>query len=405
MILPQHPRRYRRYVHSQTDFHLLCPHADAQKLLGQRLRRHPALLDALAVGTDPAQGAALARVVLQALVTRAPRLSYHPLHELKGLPSLTTAFTAAVSFQDGRPTYWLAINAVGLHAFAIAVRMGLPEDLIDRQAAIGENERQWIEEKERAAEEREALVLEREVLNHKIQSVEQDKQALQARLEKIKREKESILNQERDSSHQRIREAEKDIKALIATLQSQPSLRSAGKALSELRSRMARFKQPSRLPKRTAKLFSHWGQGAGSKFGREGIVAAPPKGQKVEIRFGSSPSLVEKHDCVLQKRFSSKAEKRSSSPQTLPLQSTLRTPSNTLDCRGMRVEEAIHALDFYLDQMLQRGGEVAYVLHGHGTGALKKALRDWVGDQPIVESWRPASDAEGGDAFTQIRLR
>ena len=71
----------------------------------------------------------------------------------------------------------------------------------------------------------------------------------------------------------------------------------------------------------------------------------------------------------------------------------------------MRVEEAIDALDFYLDQMLQRGGEVAYVLHGHGTGALKKALRDWVGDQPIVESWRPASDTEGGDAFTQIRLR
>ncbi len=88
-----------------------------------------------------------------------------------------------------------------------------------------------------------------------------------------------------------------------------------------------------------------------------------------------------------------------------PLGSSVRTDSNTLDLRGMRVDEAIQKVDYFLDGLLQKGVGVAYLLHGHGTGALKAALREWLPQQVVVENWRAAEKSEGGDAFTRVDLR
>ena len=55
--------------------------------------------------------------------------------------------------------------------------------------------------------------------------------------------------------------------------------------------------------------------------------------------------------------------------------------------------------------MLQTGEPVGWVLHGHGTGVLKKALRTWLPKQKEVEKFRPANADEGGDAYTRVELR
>ena len=76
-----------------------------------------------------------------------------------------------------------------------------------------------------------------------------------------------------------------------------------------------------------------------------------------------------------------------------------------LDLRGQRVEEALDAVDVFLDRLLNRGERVGYVLHGHGTGALKAAVREHLRASGYVAKSHPAEPDDGGDAFTVAWLR
>ncbi|HND30740.1 MAG TPA: Smr/MutS family protein, partial [Myxococcota bacterium] len=82
----------------------------------------------------------------------------------------------------------------------------------------------------------------------------------------------------------------------------------------------------------------------------------------------------------------------------------VRTRANTCDLRGQRVEEAMDLVDLFLDQMVRDQQAVAFLLHGHGTGALKEAIRQWLPKSPAVRSYRAAAADEGGDAYTLVEL-
>jgi DNA mismatch repair protein MutS2 len=76
-----------------------------------------------------------------------------------------------------------------------------------------------------------------------------------------------------------------------------------------------------------------------------------------------------------------------------------------LDVRGMRVDELLREVDRFLDRLATEDAADAVILHGHGTGALKEALRDHLASSPYVASFRPGERHEGGDAVTAVRLR
>ena len=76
-----------------------------------------------------------------------------------------------------------------------------------------------------------------------------------------------------------------------------------------------------------------------------------------------------------------------------------------LDVRGMRVEELIREVERFLDRLYAGGEPTAVILHGHGTGALKQALRDHLSASPYVGTYRPGERHEGGDAVTIVTFR
>ena len=76
-----------------------------------------------------------------------------------------------------------------------------------------------------------------------------------------------------------------------------------------------------------------------------------------------------------------------------------------VDCRGMRYDDAERETDYFLDRMLRQGASSAFVLHGHGTGALKTGLRRFLKSDARVKSAKPAAHDDGGDAFTRVELR
>ena len=79
--------------------------------------------------------------------------------------------------------------------------------------------------------------------------------------------------------------------------------------------------------------------------------------------------------------------------------------SNTLDLRGERVEEALDELECYLDKASLANLSPVYVIHGHGTGALKSAVRDFISTSPYVAKYRVGESAEGGDGVCVIDIR
>jgi DNA mismatch repair protein MutS2 len=82
----------------------------------------------------------------------------------------------------------------------------------------------------------------------------------------------------------------------------------------------------------------------------------------------------------------------------------VRTTETTCDLRGMRTDDAIVFASSFVDRLMQRGDDAGFLLHGHGTGALKEALRRELSRAQHVRLVRPAEQDEGGDAFTVVVL-
>ena len=82
----------------------------------------------------------------------------------------------------------------------------------------------------------------------------------------------------------------------------------------------------------------------------------------------------------------------------------LASAAERCDVRGLRADEALRMAEAVLDRLDGEGRPLAYIVHGHGTGALKQSLRDYLGSSPYVKAWRPAENAEGGDGATRIDL-
>jgi DNA mismatch repair protein MutS2 len=81
-----------------------------------------------------------------------------------------------------------------------------------------------------------------------------------------------------------------------------------------------------------------------------------------------------------------------------------RVIPTSLDLRGARVEEALEMLDQYVDQASVAGAGRVTVIHGHGSGALRDALRTQLSGHALVKSWRPGERGEGGDGATIVEL-
>jgi DNA mismatch repair protein MutS2 len=149
--------------------------------------------------------------------------------------------------------------------------------------------------------------------------------------------------------------------------------------------------------------------------GAIGTVLERPQRGEVQVRVGAlrmreKVAALEPAPPAPKQAASSKLLAPKSRKSANPLGGTLsaaaqRTSQNTLDLRGVRVEDAADRLDAFLDRMLGEGEPVGFVLHGHGTGALRVRVREHLRGCSYVEHSRAAEPDEGGDAFTVFWVR
>ncbi|MGE0325839.1 MAG: Smr/MutS family protein [Polyangiaceae bacterium] len=391
------------------------------------------LLDELAAGTDPDQGAALATAVLEALAQAGAAVAVTTHYEaLKELAARDSRFeNASVGFDMAAlaPTFELRLGIPGpSSALAVAQRFGMDPSVVERAKALLPEQRllrdelldtieRQRQEAAQALSSAKALELEMQVTRNKIQA---------ETLATAKRERERLEREARELS-QAVRQARAELQHVTQRLRaaelSQRELKELEKQVDSAGRQLGiggRLDQATRgAPGGSAPAAEQLTLGGRVRVlpgGQIGKVAELPVRGKLRVRVGSLTLLCKLEDIRLvngsEAQVSSvrntarvKAPKFTRSAPAPKEEVLLRHDGITLDLRGMRVDEALDEVDRFADALLQRGEPAGFVLHGHGTGALKQAVRDHLRAGPAIATSRAAEREEGGDAFTVFWVR
>jgi DNA mismatch repair protein MutS2 len=384
------------------------------------------LLDEVAAGTDPEEGAVLAAAVLEELTARGAAVAvtthYERLKELAAEPGRLENASVGFDFERMAPTFRLTLGVPGASsALAVAARHGisarllaraqelLPQASADRERIISELTR------ERARIESERTAIEAERLEHAAREAE------------LAAEREALHAQAREHIEREAQKLAQEVKlARNELLRAREQLKAERLTLAELKSaeaRVAKVASDVAIGGRFARSIPHDAGGQGlvaselrvgasvrvKRSGAIGTVLEPPNRDEVHLRVGALRTREKLSGLELVSNKAAKAQTKSPkwrpAPRSDALAQAQRTADNTLDVRGVRVEDAADRLDAFLDRMLGEGEPVGFVLHGHGTGALRSKVREHLGGSSHIEHMRAAEPDEGGDAFTVFWVR
>lgn len=379
------------------------------------------LVDEITSGTDPEEGAALAAATLETLTARGAAVAvtthYERLKELAARGGALGNASVGFDFERMAPTFRLTLGVPGpSSALFVAVRFGLPEaverrarELLPESAAAREEAVRELEQQKTALEE------ERARLRGELALAASERADLEARRRELEAEAERELGKEARDLLGTVRMARAEIREARKRLQgSKPSaetLRDVERVVSRGAAHVAlggtldqhREKRAERVESENFE-FPAGATVRLKKTGSLAVVEGVERGQ-VRLRAGAVRLSVAARDLELVSRGGgskthAKSQKKERSAFSATLPAAVRTASNTLDLRGTRADDAAPRVDAFLDRMLGEGDSVGFVLHGHGTGALKALIREHLGASRYVANCRPAEEDEGGDAFT-----
>ncbi|HEY2027968.1 MAG TPA: Smr/MutS family protein [Myxococcales bacterium] len=378
------------------------------------------LVDEIAADTDPREGAAIARAALEELVGKGAQvlITTH-LEELKALALSDERFApASVGFDVERlaPTYQLRLGEVGASsAIDIARRVGLPENVCARAREILGTGASIVSQAVRALEEERAATARARA------EVAELRLLLQKEQEGLWRERERLQKLEQDTRAgarqdllQEFADKRAEVAQLIAQLQAAPAMAQAVEAQRAIE-RAAATEERAQVREEEAPQVEAVEEqiAAGSRvkhvrLGSEGVVLEV-NGDQATVQMGALKTKVALEDLVpisrkvAQAQFKkTKREKLDRAEQARAAPLEVRVPR--VDVRGMRVDEALRAIELELDRQLRAGEARVHVLHGHGSGALKSAVRESLARSPYVKRARPAEPHEGGDGITVAEL-
>lgn len=384
------------------------------------------LLDELGAGTDPREGAALARSVLEFLnQSGAVTISTTHFGELKTLAYTEPSFiNGSLDFDEQTlsPTYKLRLGVPGSSkATTIAKRLGLNSSVIERAKALVEVHDQDLQRTVELLEVklREATVREEQAQQAK-QQAEELKRFTEEQMRKLEVDTRTLRQKQINEIESEYKVGNDYIKHLIADLQKQPSINKAQKAQQELEKvrnelgwkSIAEDKSPTIAVGQSVKVLS---------LNQIGVVAeitaeTAKEAAQVTVKCGNLRIKVPKSDLEMlgqekQKQIQQSKQKSSVKVET-PNHRTkgssidvfVRTAANTLDLRGKRVDDGMADLVQFLDDNLLTNTSPLMIIHGHGTGAMKNAVRQHLHTQMPKGSYRSGDIHEGGDGVTMVTL-
>jgi DNA mismatch repair protein MutS2 len=392
------------------------------------------LIDEILAGTNPRQGAVLAEAVLETLAeTGAVIIAATHYPELKELAAKNKRFeNASVSFDVGtlRPTYKLRAGLPGTsYTLDIAQTYGMKSDIIERAKQLLDSREITTEALiENIQKHKEELEEEHRKINEAYIELSGEKNKyyelqlkLNQRIEEIKKERGIEFLEEIERYREEItmkikglkNESEKDLEKMRQELTKTREKVSAGLKKDRKKIFLGKNKvfDPEKAKPGDLVFISSL-----EKSGR--INSIDVKNKKASVIIGNSIRAKYKFDDLLTPIAKQAKNKKQKSVNNVPanvsvpreaadgkeIPGVLQTLENTIDLRGLKVDEAISKLENDLDRMMRRNIKTAVIIHGHGTGALKQAVRAQLKLSYYVKNSRAGEYREGGDGVTVVSL-
>jgi DNA mismatch repair protein MutS2 len=385
------------------------------------------LLDEVVSGTDPREGAAIARAFLETLADREVRVvATTHFEELKGIAFTDPRFENGSMAFDGehlRPTYILSLGVPGRSmGIPIARALGFPEEVLDRAAGYlsgpGPDLAEVIDRLERERERLRAEAAEFAALR---KGAEEAGRKLEAERQKVKAEESRVVSQARLRMREEVRRAEGELARIMEEMRKDRRIDTVRKANTVLKEWKEKARAAEEDPvvrtmmSRTAPPAAGAMLFPGQKvfvvsLSREAEVAAPagPEDREVEVAAGGLKVRVPRDSVRVFPTPGGTRERRAEGGGRAVEPAAggvyLQTPGNTLDMRGMYVDDALPEVDAFLDRLSLAQAPHAFLIHGHGTGALKSAVRRHLAKSPYVKRSLPAPREQGGDGVTIVVL-
>ena len=385
------------------------------------------LLDELGAGTDPEEGAALAMAILEQLLKiNASVLATTHYSELK-----TFAFSqagienACVEFdvKTLRPTYRLLTGIPGAsNAFAISRRLGLSESLIIRAKQLIQADHAQFEQVINQLEKEKLLY---EQMNADIMLRQQRAEQLEAKAEAMRadlsKRKAEIIRKAKDEGAAMVRRARRESEEVIKQLKEQFNdlgIQKRQQAIQEARDRLAQEAERVRPGLVSEKAYNKKIDPSSispgdivyvTKLDQKGSVISV-HGKELEVQLGAMKMNVKMSAC----KFVSKAPAETqSSPKTLPRNQKrkesfigkVQEAHREIDIRGLMVNEAEVILGKFIDDSVMAGLSQVLIIHGKGTGALRKGIHEYLKRHRNVDNFNFADMSEGGTGATLVDLK
>lgn len=362
------------------------------------------LLDELGSGTDPEEGAALSVALVERLVAKGTGsiVTTHLMPVASAAAEMSGALCASMEFdrKTHSPTFRLILGPPGgSEAIALARQLGLPEEWLTRAESLVSEEhgklqrlladvestRAEIEgEKEALGQLRQEAAAERQALATQRKGLEEDRRRLGARM---KRDLDAFRRRVRG----RMDEEVATLREQLATGRKRDITRRAVDRLFEQAPEFepgeGRTADAIGLGDRVRHVEHTWTGRLEKLEGDEATVSV--QGKRVR--------------CAVQQLRLLPAEAPRRAPRVEVSHDGADVPIE-LDLVGQRVEQALEKLDRYLDRALLVPHREVRIVHGHGSGRLRRAIRDHLADHIAVEASRPGRTHEGGDGATVVRL-
>ena len=382
------------------------------------------LFDELGAGTDPTEGAALAIAILSTLHEQGVRtMATTHYSELKVYALSTPGVEngcCEFDVETLRPTYRLLIGVPGKsNAFAISSKLGLPDFIIEKaKNEISDKEESFEDILTSLEQNRVTMENERQQIEQYKQEIETLKEQLEQKQEKIDAQRDRILREANEEAHKVLREAkdfaDQSIKMFHKFQKHHVDLSAVEKERAALRERMNKAEKHMTAKtevKKPQKQLSAKDLSLGESvrvlsMNLRGTVSSKPDSKGfLFVQMGIIRSKVHISDLELIQEPEAKAISMQRTGAGKIRMSKSSSVSMEIKLLGMTVDEAIAQLDKYLDDAYIAHLKSVRVVHGKGTGALRKGVHQFLRRQKHVESFRLAEFGEGDAGVTIVEFK
>jgi DNA mismatch repair protein MutS2 len=381
-----------------------------KRILNRATPRSLVLLDELGSGTDPEEGAAIAASVIEHLLEVSALLVVTT--HLSALKSFavndTRIVNASMEFDSatGQPTYRLISGIPGRsRAIEVAMIIGLPSSVIESaRTHLGERYGETDHLLATLQKKMSELVAQQDEMSRLRGDLESDRKTMQEKAAALEKERLRLgttyreeLERLRDDVARQVTNEIKSLREMDRTARASVNANEVLRTITKPVDRAMEFIPAEQRDVHVGEKAEH------RKFKVTGEVVSID-GEKAVLNVNGRRMTVERRDLMPKgapKGAAPKPQSRAQAEKPSSGGSDVTPPiSAELNLIGQRVDDALDESDKFLDRALLEGKQAVRIIHGFGTGTLRKAVREHLRKHPAVRSWRPGAENEGGDGAT-----